>query len=1367
MLAVMFVCALMPAQAEGQTSKPVNFRFRISWGGGQNQSWQGSVLVDSGTMARTVPLGLNESSATTAIIANDHKIIIAQTDATNYDGFDFAFTGPIDSKIQINLGAKDDPDSQFQETLTIAQLVDGNVNRPLDDLGNRLTITRAPGDDVSVQFQQDHLVVRPGETLPVSISLNHCHLKPSKAKLTVSVVKARESDAPIWSDSQTIHVTQDGNSSAVIDFKIDAPTTEGVYDLIIEANKNWLGINNTTANPALRSLTSPKGSVYRTIQFVVIGDVGPRSHVESEFRVIGEISPKDIQPSVPNWRIGSYPPKNSFLSNQKSSIVQSNQNSLLEMETGAWQAIRLPLLKTGQPHIIEIEYPTDQPIALGMSVLDQSPQGQVAVQGADCGIQIPDSIVVGEGTSSMATHRITFWPKSREPYLLLANQSTYLPARFGNIRILAGPQSLPGSVRDSVRNSVRNSPRKNLNSNAATRKRLAWHRSPSFMDNFGVQKFFDPSVGQPLDDWVAFYQGTTRLIEYLKAHHYQGAMITVTSDGSSIYPTALEHNTPTHDSGVFLSNGQDPFRKDVLRMMLKMFERDNLMLVPAFSFSQPLKQVEALRDTLQTPQSFDLVDQTQRLAAGSDWRPRYNPLDETVQASVVQILDTFLKRYRGFGSLGGLSLICHPSTYTILPSSKWGHDRHTTDRFLQSTHPQAGVLAAPAQQPTDQPTRSSQQPDQRMLEPTEQQWIQWRCDQMTRLYQSIAEMVDQQVPDGQLFIVPLEIHRSDEAFSALCPNLHASVDFEQLMQQHGFDRTELLSDPRIVLLNPQSLPTAETLSASRAEINATESHRVSNFFAGGLQTGTLFQHQGLWAHFAQLQSLPPFDQQSGRLMRRLQLTPAGHWNRQRFISALRQQDSFFLIDGGHGLAQGQESSLANFAATYAQLPRRRFLDVPYKMAAPAANNTSQTGTTTNQVTTLDQSVVVRQTAFQGRRYLYAINDSPYHATVAVDFSNGAEANEKQEHPAGSFTKTDAQPRFGSPLTPVASNPVLRYVPIDGEPENSAPLQSFDLQTKQLTLELPPFAIAAGFLLDDQSSATRYTYQIDSNIVQSLRKKTYALQAKLNLAKDSQPLNVLPNADFESAALPEQVGWSYGDQKEPSITLDRSQGHQSKSSLKLTADGSPVWIRSSHFKAPATGRISVTAYLKIDQGAAQPPLRIAIEGETSSSTYYRFGSVGGLAPRNTSKQLDDQWRQFAVHFDDLPADIRDLRIGFDLMSEGSVWIDNVAVRDRWFDENDAKAMTQLLAGAVPLVDQPSSYESCRRILESYWPRFLDHYIEVGGRGKSVDLLIAEDSVTGPQGNIAESKNENNSSVFKRVKSNSPSLLRRWRSHSLQR
>ena len=1301
---VVLLCAdrqLANAQTQEQNLLPPqpqlpSFRFRVSWGGGQNQSWRGAIATDGGAVSNITPLGLNESLANTATKINDGQISINQKVATNYDGFDFTFQGDLNSTIYIDFAADDDPDSKFQKTLSIASLVQDAFQNQLDDLGNHLSIDRTPGDVVEVQFGQDHLVVSSGETMSVDVALNHSALKQGQANLQISLVKARQSTPAIWSQTQTIDVDEAGSTPSTTRFQIEAPDDEGVYDLLIEVERNWLGINNAAINSAannkaIRALDPQHGLISRRIQFVVLQDQPKQTQAAATFTTVGKISPERIVPSGSNWRLKSQKQKLAVLGNQKSTLAQYGDQSLVEVLPGGWHALRLPTQDLGKPHIVEIEYPANRAIAIGVSILDQSDQGQVPLQGADSGIHIPDSIVVdNDSQPSMAKHRVTFWPNSKNVYLLLANQSAETAARFGEIKVLAGPDELVGQD---------NTPRPNRFSG---RKRMAWYQSPSFMDDFSVQKFFDPAVGQPLDDWVAFYQGTSRLIDYLKRNHYQGAVLSVTADGSSIYPDVYSKNTPTHDTGIFLNDGQDPFRKDVLRMMLKMFERENLTLVPAFSFSHPLIEVEASRDLSLATQAFDLVNQSQNIPQSFEKQPRYNPLDEGVQISVLKTLRQFVARYRGISSLGGITLICQPNTYTMLAGDQWAHNPHMIDRFMNSFDSQSG-------------------------EQSEDQWIQWRADQMTHLYQAIADLVDRNIEGGQLFIAPVGLYDHEEAFSALCPNLHATVNFEQLLKRFGFDRDGLMSDPRIVLLNPQTLTAAESLSAARVHINVNASGQAHDFFASGSQTGTIFNHRGLWAHFAQLQSQAPFDQQAGRLIRRIQLTPTGKWNRQRFSSAIKQQDSLYLIDGGNTIPQGQEESLRHFASTFALLPRVRFSDVK-----PHEDETSPA---------IDESLIVRQAPFEGNTYLYAINDSPWEVTVAIPIGE----SKNQIRQTGMIETSE--PNRGR---------AIEYFPLS-DPDRR---QIFNSETGLLTISLAPFSIAGGKLTGIQVTATSFAYQVDQSIEQLLRKKTYALQAKLNLAKNAPPLTALNNADFEEPLLQKTTGWDAGDQAADKVLLDKNQGHESENSLKLISQGDPVWVRSNRFNLPNTGRLSVTAYLKVEDVNNQPPLRIAIEGKTQNSTYYRFGVVGSLAPEAEAKQINGQWRRFAVHFNDLPTgELRDLRIGFDLMGKGTVWIDNVSVHDRWFDGNDAKAMTQLLAGAAPLMDNPSSFESCRRVLESYWPRFLDEYIEIESAAWNPDATLAVE-----EGNPSANNNKN---IFQRVKSRSPSLLRRWRSNLPQR
>ena len=227
-------------------------------------------------------------------------------------------------------------------------------------------------------------------------------------------------------------------------------------------------------------------------------------------------------------------------------------------------------------------------------------------------------------------------------------------------------------------------------------------------------------------------------------------------------------------------------------------------------------------------------------------------------------------------------------------------------------------------------------------------------------------------------------------------------------------------------------------------------------------------------------------------------------------------------------------------------------------------------------------------------------------------------------------------------------------------------------------------------------------QIDSQ----LRKRLYQLKSKLAQAKVAKPMSQLLNGSFESFTDPNQSGWEFGNHDQANFDLDSAEFHEGKTSLSMQTEGNPVWIRSNTLQLPQTGRLSVSAWLRTTDATAQPKPRIAVEGVSDGENIYRFGTISSA--NEEARTLGTDWRRFVVHFDDLPNDLTNVRIGFDLMEAGQVSIDQVEVFDRWFDENDAVAMTQLLAGAGSQLQSEASLDGGRRVLESYWVQFLDQY-----------------------------------------------------------
>ena len=85
-----------------------------------------------------------------------------------------------------------------------------------------------------------------------------------------------------------------------------------------------------------------------------------------------------------------------------------------------------------------------------------------------------------------------------------------------------------------------------------------------------------------------------------------------------------------------------------------------------------------------------------------------------------------------------------------------------------------------------------------------------------------------------------------------------------------------------------------------------------------------------------------------------------------------------------------------------------------------------------------------------------------------------------------------------------------------------------------------------------------------------------------------------------------------------------------------------------------------------------------------------------------------WRPLAVRFNDLPGELSDVRLTWTASGSGTVWLDALEVRDYWLDDEESKALKQLINLASYKLHEQGDLMGCLRILEGYWPRFVDRY-----------------------------------------------------------
>jgi hypothetical protein len=1206
-----------------------NLKLRFAWGGGVPQKWNGKLTIDNGEIDVNRILAIT-SDAPSTVISRGGELIIDHRIATSYGGIDAAITFDGDPSVSIQLTSESG--QTFEQQWTLSQLESG-INEPLDQQQNRISISRTPGDQVRVGFDRPHLVFSPGETWLFDVQLQRCRLRNQKLNVQFFWKGTEDQKIPIFNEG-TEYTTDANGTSAAQNMSVMLPDQEGVHDLWIEVTP----LTQTTFGQFRRSK-----KLTRRVQVVVVSPDSPINNNAMTWETEQTFTPQQLKGNFrPPWPLPRLPnSKEPIRSGDLSVISVGESESALEFAPGSSLAIpiyRPDNVLKNQPIKISFRYRPVAGTKLGVHYLSSTQQ---VLNGMDSGISVPGSILEFDSSEKWLTHEFFLWPEDEAGHLYIANIDSQTRAQIGDLKIEVGPKRLSSQI-DSLGYES--------DSNFETRQRMAMLESPDFSGLFQAARIVDPLTGQALDDWQTFYDSTDRLTQHLKANFYDGAFVTVASDGSAIFPSGGLAPGPRFDAGVFCSDGCDPVQKDILELMLRMFEREGLKLVPVLTLNSTLPQLERIRETRQM--SFDLVDfEGQLTEFNRRSLPIYNPLDRNLQGVCLDGVGKIATRYQQHASFGGIALTCRPDCCTLLPGTQHGFDDITVQRFLQSQNIDPSTFQLETLLPSD------------VENPIYEAWLAWRSAQMQAWYRDIAK-VARGNSRRSLYLLPIDLYQKSNVVSAMSPSLHRSGDFAKVMQELGLCLDSLTKEDSVVLLAPKQIAFGSSLAKRRIDLNIEQSRIAEQFFADK-SGGSLFAHRGKWEQLDAKQS----NQDSKTVTRNNLLVVGGDSNRRRYIEAIRKYDCRLFVDGGETLPRGERESLSSISRTLRQLPAERFEEVGEPNSGP---------------------VCVRQFSKDGQHWFYAVNDSPWPVEVTALLGDPNRSPQ--------VLQAASRGRAKAPLTTLDGDKIT-LEQLQGRSQLRIFLEPWSMYagTSRTNSDFNPFAIS--------SFSTLLPEEVDSQ----LRKRLYQLKNKFAKAKVAKPLVEFQNGGFESFVDPDKSGWEFGNHDEANFELDSTAFHEGKTSLSMQTDGKPVWIRSNTLTLPQTGRLSISVWLRTIDPANQPSLRISLDGVSDGANLYRFGAIGSSSATPDVNPIDSQWRRYAVHFDDLPDDLTEIRIGFDLMEPGQVSIDQVEVLDRWFDENDSVAITQLLASAGSQLQNPDSVDGARRILENYWVRFLDQYI----------------------------------------------------------
>ncbi|MGC3965802.1 MAG: hypothetical protein QM775_00055 [Pirellulales bacterium] len=546
--ALLVVAAEVPEPANDKARQsPVEIRLRIEWGGGEACSFAGLIGVAGGELSDFVALGM-EPDVPGSSYLDDGELHLVPRGPRTYDGVDVTVTAEADAKLAIRLQSTSTTGATATRAIEVplAGVVQQTSITELPELGgNRISVRRAPGDRLQAALDRDHVIFTPGELLELKIRPHLLGYESGTAlRLTAALHRARQSKA-LWNDTTDLAVPDDDGAWPTVPLSLHLPDEEGVYDVVLELARRDLSSRLHIAGPTER----------RKLQIVVLSQQPPsrRSQTVADPPVLEE-----IDPASPGWwdraRSAALPPalRGGPLGNCRIQGRRTSAGLFVELPPSAdalgrplvddltWQAYPFTVSRPGAPHFLEIEYPSDVAQSLGISMFEPDAAGALRPISVDQGLFVDASET--SGPARRLTKRFVVWPQTATPLVVVMNRRHDAPAAYGKLRLL-GPRAAPLVARPWQTDDFASLPHVHLpDSRAEGRLLAAYFDRPKFTEAFSQDSAGDeygPDAARPLDDWLTFYEGARRVVEYLTFAGYNGAIVTVASEGSAIYPSEL------------------------------------------------------------------------------------------------------------------------------------------------------------------------------------------------------------------------------------------------------------------------------------------------------------------------------------------------------------------------------------------------------------------------------------------------------------------------------------------------------------------------------------------------------------------------------------------------------------------------------------------------------------------------------------------------------------------------------------------------------------------------------------------------------------------------------------------------------------
>lgn len=531
--------------------------------------------------------------------------------------------------------------------------------------------------------------------------------------------------------------------------------------------------------------------------------------------------------------------------------------------------------------------------------------------------------------------------------------------------------------------------------------------------------------------------------------------------------------------------------------------------------------------------------------------------------------------------------------------------------------------------------------------PLQAEWLAWRCREVAAFHARLAGALAAIDERWSLHVVPTSLFAIGGLSEAFAPTLARDAQEIDVVRVAGFDPTALpaAAADRVVFVTPRLHATGLGLRDAATAQAANRSGSLARAASAAKRRGVAIVEQAAALDLDELVPHGPFGSVELAGEVEVRAMAAGT---APLAEALAAGDADVVFDARLLLEQGPADVSR---VGYEALPASRGEDVRGLPEPLAVRTVRTSGATWLQVVNASGAAVRAVLAVEGG------------ATVVMDAVDGA------------------------PM-PVAGGAVA--------------------------VSLEPWAVRA-LVAEGEISISAGRVEYDEAVGREIAVEIERLRARRAVLDAPTPVDVLDNPGFE-LGTPEAggrpaatiAGWEVVEPRRGGVALVHGmpQPDSVGRAVEFSSFNGLASLRSNPFPAPPTGRVSVAVWLRLEEGTAQPPLRIAVEGVQGEREYYRFAAVGGLTG---GRPLTNAWSLFVLQVDDLPAEpVESMRVRFDLLGPGRVQIDDVRVFDLAFDESQRVQLTKLLS----VIDQQfkaGQIGACLAGLQGYWPTFLRAFV----------------------------------------------------------